>query len=317
VEGGGIELVDYLAVNRTRERILSQQAQARERVQRARERATGASAGEPEDADHDAGHTGRCAEGYALRYAALPSPLPSPFPEPEEEDVNVGSGDQDRVVEDRPVKIARVTTTTDPEPSTTVDHDPSSLGRERGRGRRGHGDTAAARPSMPRWEDEAWAPVRDSWTARNLEYPPSAPQRRRLWPIRVEFPDLVGEWVAEAVVEDDRVESISYGIVRHVLAMAAAERVRSALPALFAELSDDEQTRWLAAEQSWPGDFINPMSKARETGEGLPDAAPGENPFRLGLPRMLTSLERLQDAIAATRRAFAGTEDANDGWTNV
>jgi hypothetical protein len=164
---------------------------------------------------------------------------------------------------------------------------------------------------MPRWEDKPWAPVRDAWEARGLSYEPTPPQRRRLWPVLVEFPELVGDWAAEAPVDD----SSTYGVVGHVLAAAKAERLRRQVPDLFAELSEEERTRWLEEERAWPTFFVNPMREARQTGAGLPDVAPGENPFRVALPTMLREREELLAWLANTRRANTPTEGSGDGWS--
>jgi len=166
---------------------------------------------------------------------------------------------------------------------------------------------------MPRWEDKPWEPVRDPWEERGLIYEPKPGQRKLLWPILIEFPDLVGDWVAEAPVD----ESSTYGVVAYVLAAAKAERLRHRLPELFAALSDEERAHWHEEERAWPAFCGNPMREARQAGEGLPDVAPGENPFRVALPTLLREHEELLARLAQTRRANATTENAGNGWTTA
>ncbi len=162
---------------------------------------------------------------------------------------------------------------------------------------------------MPRWEDQGWEPVRDAWETRGLTYEPTPPQRRLLWPVLDQFPELVGEWVAEAPLDD----SSSYGVVRHVLAAAAAERLRHRLPDLFAELSEEERARWLEAEERW-GTYRNPMRTARYSGEGLPAVGPEKNPFRVALPEMVKLLEE----PLTWRTTTTPTDEGADGsWTNI
>ena len=172
---------------------------------------------------------------------------------------------------------------------------------------------------MPRWEDEPWEPVRDNWDARGLAYEPSAGQRRKLWPVLVEFPELVGDWVAEAPVED----STTYGVVRHVLAAAAGERLRQRLPELFAALSEEERGRWREEERAWPRYLKNPLYEARQSGKGLPADTAGENPFRLALPKMVQERQALKDLFRPRPRTTeaegtaATREGAGDAWINL
>jgi hypothetical protein len=310
LEDGRIELVGYLDLNDTRARIQTRQAQARERQQRARERAA------DETAEHDSGGVDdgtRHAERHASRHGPLPSPSPSPLPKGEEEHVNDGPEEQDGVIGGERQDTSEATALTPRGPQPRGDDDPSSSDRARGRVRRRERDSAAAGPPMPRWEDKPWEPVRDAWEERGLTFEPKPGQRKLLWPVLVEFPDRAGDWVAEAPVDD----SSSYGVVAHVLAAATAERLRHRLPDLFAELSEEERARWLEAEGAGPQLFGNPMREARQTGEGLPTVAAGENPFRLALPKMVKEHEDLLAWLAHNRRAGTTTEGTGDGWTTA
>lgn len=155
-----VELAGYRAVNPTLAKIEAQRAANTARQRRLRERAATVRAeAEPTDA-----HSARHAERHASRHGLLPSPLPSPSPEADEGDVNVGSDDQDVTATAGPDEVAEVAAPTSRGPRPMVADEATSSGRERVRARRRKPDSGAERPAYAsRWEDQAWAPVRDAW----------------------------------------------------------------------------------------------------------------------------------------------------------
>jgi hypothetical protein len=56
---------------------------------------------------------------------------------------------------------------------------------------------------VPNWDEPAWGPLREAWDQRGLEYPPTAGQRSRMWPMVREFGQKIHDWVAGQDVGHD------------------------------------------------------------------------------------------------------------------
>jgi len=141
---------------------------------------------------------------------------------------------------------------------------------------------------VPNWDEPAWEPMRDAWDQRGLEYPPTAGQRSKMWPIVCEFGQKIRDWVAEAPHET----SSTFEIVAYVLTCARWERTRQTL---FQALTAEEQQEWLDLEENAPQILKTGlvMQRARIQGVGLPNVADVENPFHLMLREQADRVRRL------------------------
>lgn len=158
---------------------------------------------------------------------------------------------------------------------------------------------------VPDWDEPAWRPMRDAWDQRGLEYPPTAGQRSKMWPIVREFGQKIHDWVAEAPHET----SSTFEIVAYIVTRAGWERTRQTL---FQALTDEEQREWFDLEDNAPQIFTTGrlMQRARVEGVGLPNVADSENPYRVMLREAVDQVKGLVAAEEAQRAAAAERQQA-------
>jgi hypothetical protein len=281
---GAYLLADYLLVNLTRAEIEARQAESRRRTAEWRGRQVAANPGQQESSD-------------GLRDASRDDALPDHSPSPHQGDQgNPPPPDDAATVVDDTASIMRQSYVHNVHDVRDVRTGGPSRGKVTGRtasftSGKGRDSGAASRTqTLAPWEDPRWEGVRDAWEGRGLMEPPSPGQRRLLWAVAVEFPDLVGDWIEEA--PDDGPST--FGIVQYVLAAAAEEQERRANLAVterFYDLTEQERAAWFKIEHPWIW-LDNPARDARTRGTRLPAVGPDENPYRV----MLAQLPAIREA---------------------
>ena len=317
VSGDRIVLTGFLDVNATRQHVEERRAANIERVHRFR-------------AKHSGEPPGDDIQGNAFRNDPIPLPLSIPKENmkegtPQRVDDGEGSGDPQHVsgMVGDPRRHAGPTRRAE---SRREGGFPSSAEGQaefdRETGTNPPTKTKRQRRRMPPWDDSAWHPFSVAWHERGMREPPTDKQLHLLWREIAEFgAEAAADWLADAPFEpgEDPLygdgSTVSYGLVRHVLAAGRREHQRVSIVAAWEGLTDAEKTQWFSVERSFPFAFVNPLQDARLNGEIPSDLEGDEDPLR-------TLLRRAPDFLNETRALFrprteAKPEADSSDWTNL